>query len=242
MRLFAIGDLHLSGGDDKPMDVFGSQWDRHFFRISEAWRKTVDDRDTVLIPGDISWAMQLEQAVPDLRAIGDLPGRKILCKGNHDYWWNSVTRVRSILPEGMAALQHDAIELENCVVCGTRGWLIPTGGNPLAKEDEKIYRREAQRLRLAVESARQLNRQKPLAVMMHYPPLTMADRENEFVRILEESGAGMVVYGHLHGDGIRAGFHGEYHGIQYRLVSCDGIGFAPLLIGEDASAENLNFL
>ena len=92
MRLFAIGDLHLSGGDDKPMDVFGSQWDRHFFRISEAWRKTVDDRDTVLIPGDISWAMQLEQAVPDLQAIGDLPGRKILCKGNHDYWWNSVTR------------------------------------------------------------------------------------------------------------------------------------------------------
>ena len=116
MRLFAIGDLHLSGGDDKPMDVFGPQWDRHFLRISEAWRATVQEEDTVLIPGDISWAMQLKDARPDLEAIGELPGRKILCKGNHDYWWNSATQVRSILPKGMTALQHDAAELESCVV------------------------------------------------------------------------------------------------------------------------------
>ena len=237
MRLFAIGDLHLSGGDDKPMDVFGPQWDRHFLRISDAWRKTVTGEDTVLIPGDISWAMQLEQAVPDLQAIGALPGRKILCKGNHDYWWGALTRVRSVLPEGMTALQHDAVELENCVVCATRGWLIPTGENPLASSDEKIYRREAQRLRMAAEAARKLSTEKPLVVMMHYPPLTAADRENDFVRILDESGAQLVVYGHLHGEGIRAGFNGIHHGIRYRLVSCDSIGFAPVLIEE---SETIN--
>ena len=242
MRLFSIGDLHLSGGDDKPMDVFGSQWDRHFLRISEAWRRTVADGDTVLIPGDISWAMLLEQAIPDLRAIGELPGNVILCKGNHDYWWGSLTRVRSVLPERMTALQHDAVELDSCVVCGTRGWMIPTRETPLEKADEKIYQREAQRLRLAVDAAKRLNREKPMVVMMHYPPLTVADRDNEFVRILEEGGARQVVYGHLHGDGIRAGFNGEYHGIRYRLVSCDSIGFAPALIGESDSGENLNFL
>ena len=154
MRLFAIGDLHLSGGDDKPMDVFGPQWDRHFFHISQAWRRLVREEDAVLIPGDISWAMRLEEAEADLRAIGELPGFKLICKGNHDYWWNSLTRVRSVLPAGMAALQFDAVELEDWVVCGTRGWLIPTGETPLKAEDEKIYRREGERLKMALEAAR----------------------------------------------------------------------------------------
>ena len=104
MRLFAIGDLHLPGGDDKPMDVFGPQWDRHFLRIRENWLRLVGDEDTVLIPGDISWAMQLADAKEDLDEIGRLPGRKVLCKGNHDYWWNSISQVRAALPAGMTAL------------------------------------------------------------------------------------------------------------------------------------------
>ena len=230
MRLFAIGDLHLSGGDNKPMDVFGPQWDRHFFRISEAWRSRVQEEDTVLIPGDISWAMQMENAIPDLEEIGRLPGKKVICKGNHDYWWSSITRVRNVLPDGMIALQHDAADLGHCVVCGTRGWLIPTEGLTLEAEDEKIYRREAQRLTMALEAARKMAGERPVIAMLHYPPLTPADRENLFTQALEENGTKLVVYGHLHGAGIRAGFTGEHHGVRYMLTSCDSIGFSPVML------------
>ena len=139
MSLFAIGDLHLSGGADKPMDVFGPHWQGHFDRIRADWQAKVKPEDVVLIPGDISWAMRLEDAVADLESIAQLPGRKVLIRGNHDYWWNSITRVRSVLPEGFTALQHDAADLGECVVCGTRGWSIPTGDVPLTPEDMKIY-------------------------------------------------------------------------------------------------------
>ncbi len=171
MRLFAIGDLHLPGGDDKPMDVFGPQWDRHFLRIQENWQKLVEDEDTVLIPGDISWAMQLEDARADLEAIGSLPGRKVICKGNHDYWWNSISRVRSILPPSITAIQHSAADLGEATVCGTRGWLIPTKEAPLDAQNEKIFLREAERLRLALDAAKNIAGGRPLIVMMHYPPL-----------------------------------------------------------------------
>ena len=171
MRLFAIGDLHMSGGDEKPMDIFGPQWDRHFLRIKANWETTVGDGDTVLIPGDISWAMQLKDAREDLEQIGSLPGRKILCKGNHDYWWNSITQVRSALPPSVTALQHDAADLGDVVVCGTRGWLIPTAEQPLSEQDGKIYRREAERLRLALEQGRSMAGDRPLIAMTHYPPL-----------------------------------------------------------------------
>ena len=228
MRLFAIGDLHLSGGDDKPMDIFGPQWDRHFLRIGENWRRLVSPEDAVLIPGDISWAMQLRDAAQDLAWIGSLPGRKILCKGNHDFWWNSITQVRGTLPAGMTALQHDAVELETCVVCGTRGWLIPTQAQALSPQDEKLYRREAERLKMALDAARRLSGDKPLVAMLHYPPLYPGDRENAFTRSLEEHGVALTVYGHLHGAGIASGFQGEWRGVRYQLTSCDSIGFAPV--------------
>ena len=227
MRLFAIGDLHLSGGDDKPMDVFGPQWDRHFFRICENWRRLVNEDDAVLIPGDISWAMQLEQARPDLEEIGRLPGKKILCKGNHDYWWNSVSQVRSILPAGMTALQHNAIDLDNAVVCATRGWMIPTKETPLSEQDEKICRREAERLRLALEDATERAEGKPVIVMTHYPPLLTGETDTVFTRLLEAYKVHTAVYGHLHGTGIQSGYTGEHHGVRYHLVSCDSIGFCP---------------
>ena len=233
MSLFAIGDLHLSGGSDKPMDIFGPQWDRHFLKIRENWERLVRPEDTVLIPGDISWAMRLEDAVPDLEAIGELPGRKILIKGNHDYWWNSVSRVRRALPEGMTALQYDAADAGGAVVCGTRGWLIPGEENPLSPEDEKIYLREAQRLEMSLDAAAKIAEGRPLIVMMHYPPLTTGCRETLFTKLIEERGAETVVYGHLHGEGIRSGFSGEQGGTRYRLVSCDSLGFAPERITED---------
>ena len=228
MRLFAIGDLHLSGGGDKPMDVFGSQWDRHFFRISEAWRETVREEDTVLIPGDVSWAMQLENALPDLLEIAALPGKKILCKGNHEYWWSSISRLRAALPENMTALQYDAVDAGPCVICGTRGWNYPTEGNPLSAEDGKIFRRETQRLEMALDRAEAAGAGKPILVMMHFPPRMKDDPDTPFTRILEaRKRVKAVVYGHLHGDAFAAGFSGECRGIRYYPVSCDGIGFRP---------------
>ncbi|MBR2662042.1 MAG: metallophosphoesterase [Clostridia bacterium] len=227
MSLFAIGDLHLSGGDDKPMDVFGPQWDRHFLRIRENWKELVKEEDTVLIPGDISWAMQLEAAKADLEEIGRLPGKKILCKGNHDYWWNSISQVRSALPDSMTALQHNTADLGDAVVCATRGWMIPTKEMPLSDQDAKICRREADRLRMALDDASARAGGRPVIVMTHYPPLLAGETNTVFTEILEAYGVHTAVYGHLHGTGIQAGFTGEYHGIRYHLVSCDSIGFSP---------------
>ena len=230
MRLFAIGDLHLSGGDDKPMDVFGPQWDRHFFHISEQWRKKVGEEDLVLIPGDISWAMRLEEAREDLEANAALPGRMILCKGNHDYWWNSISRVRAILPPKMQALQFSAVDAGAVVVCGTRGWVFPTEEQPLDEANQRIFRRETQRLRMALEEARDLACGRPIVAMLHYPPLLEGEKETAFTELLEEFRVHTVVYGHLHGQGIQSGYTGEYHGIIYSLVSCDSIGFSPMEI------------
>ena len=226
MRLFAIGDLHLPGGQEKPMDVFGDHWEGHFARIAADWREQVGEEDVVLIPGDTSWAMQLKDAVPDLIAIGALPGRKLLIKGNHDYWWTGVGQVRRVLPEGMQALQHDTADVGCAVVTGTRGWAYPTAENPLSPEDERIFNRELIRLELALESAVKAADGRPILVMLHYPPLYQQDRDTPFTALLEKYPVHTVVYGHLHGAGIRAGFTGEHHGIRYLLASCDSLGFA----------------
>lgn len=225
MKLFAIGDLHLPGGDDKPMDVFGEHWNGHFERISQDWRDRVGEDDTVLIPGDISWAMQLDNARPDLNAIGELPGRKIIMKGNHDYWWNTLSQVKSALPQSMTAIQHNAVDVGCAVVCGTRGWTIPTKDTPLPPEDVKIYNRELIRMEMALQAGAKLKGDKPLVVMMHYPPLYDMERDTAFTAMLDKYPVHTVVYGHLHGAGLKVGFTGGHNGVQYRLVSCDGLGF-----------------
>lgn len=237
MRLFAIGDLHLQGGDDKPMNVFGDHWDNHFQRIGEDWRARVGEEDMVLIPGDISWAMQLPAARPDLQEIGALPGRKLICKGNHDYWWSSITQVRASLPEGMKALQHDAVETDAAVICGSRGWMFPTAETALSQEDEKVLARELIRLEMSLQAAVKLNPEKPLVVMMHYPPLYDMERDTPFTRLFAKYPVHTVVYGHLHGAGIRAGYNGTWGGVQYRLVSCDALDFRLAEIPLD-DAEN----
>lgn len=226
MRLFAIGDLHLPGGQEKPMDVFGDHWEGHFARIAKDWRARVTEDDVVLIPGDTSWAMQLSDAIPDLRAIGELPGRKILIKGNHDYWWGGIGQVRRALPEGMQAIQHDVIDLGDVVVCGTRGWAYPTAEAPLSQEDERIFNREMIRLELALTAAQKAAGERPIVVMLHYPPLYQLDRDTPFTALLEKYAVHMVVYGHLHGAGIRAGFTGMWNGVRYLLASCDSLGFS----------------
>lgn len=226
MSVFAIGDLHLPGHEQKPMDVFGSHWDRHFETISENWRAKISDDDIVLIPGDISWAMQLAEAEDDLNAIGQLPGTKLLLRGNHDYWWNSLSKLRAVLPEKMHAIQNDALRIGDYVFCGTRGWSFPTPQQPLNAQDEKIYQRELMRLRMSLDQARKLACN-DVTVMLHFPPLFADGEGTAFTDILEEYAVTRVVYGHLHGAGIKIGFEGERSGIRYHLVSCDALNFHP---------------
>lgn len=226
MRLFAIGDLHLPGGQEKPMDVFGDHWEGHFDRIAKDWRERVTDDDVVLIPGDTSWAMQLSDAVPDLQLIGGLPGRKLLIKGNHDYWWGGIGQVRRALPEGMMAIQHDVADLGDVVVTGTRGWAFPTEETLLSAEDERIFNRELIRLELALSAAQKAAEGRPVLLMLHYPPLYQTEQDTPFTRLIEKYPVHTVVYGHLHGAGIRAGFTGEWNGVRYMLTSCDALGFA----------------
>lgn len=226
MSFYAIGDLHLPGGDDKPMEVFGSHWEGHFERIRQDWLSRVREEDIVLLPGDLSWAMRLADAVQDLQAIGALPGRKLLVKGNHDYWWSSLTQLRAVLPPGMQAVQHAAVDVGEAVVCGTRGWMIPTRDAPLSAADAKLYARELQRMEMALLDAEKLRAGRPLVVMMHYPPLLLQEMETDFTRLMERFGVHTVVYGHLHGAGIRTGFSGEWRGVRYQLVSCDSLNFS----------------
>lgn len=230
MSIYAIADLHLPGHNDKPMNVFGKQWDNHFETIKEHWLSLISPADIVLIAGDISWAMHFQDAVDDLQAIGDLPGRKIILRGNHDYWWSAIGKLRALLPEGMYALQNDALFLDGYVFCGTRGWTFPTEQCPLEAQDEKIYQRELIRLEMSLAQAQTLTTSAPVIAMMHFPPLLVDEKETAYSRMLAEAGVQKVVYGHLHGTGIPHGFNGLHGGVEYHLTSCDALAFVPKCI------------
>ena len=236
MTIYAIGDLHLPGGDDKSMAVFGAHWEGHWEKIAADWHGRVGEEDIVLIPGDISWAMHLENALPDLMAIGALPGRKILLRGNHDFWWGAITRVRESLPAGMYALQNDAMVLSGITFCGTRGWTHPQGSEE--GEDARLYARELIRLRLSLEQARRLSPNGPLVALTHYPPLGEGGVRTPVSDLMEEFSVGDVVYGHLHGASIKTAFIGRVEGVRYHFVSCDGLDFKlyqmPEIVGSEA--------
>ena len=233
----------MPGGDKKPMDVFGPHWENHFERICENWLERVTPNDVVLIPGDISWAMHLEQALEDLKQIASLPGKILILRGNHDYWWNSLTQLRSNLPEGMFAVQNDAFDAGEVVFCGTRGWMIPPGAaardmdTPAVSQDEKLYRREAMRLEMSLKAAQRIASGRPVFAMMHYPPLLPehAKEGTEFTRLMTEYGVKRCVYGHLHGPSVQRGYNGLYNDVQYDLVSCDALHF----ILKDVSLEGI---
>lgn len=225
MRVFAIGDLHLPGGQQKPMNVFGAHWDDHLSRICADWRERVFPEDLVLIPGDISWAMTLDQARGDLANIGALPGKKLLLRGNHDYWWSSIGQVRAALPEGMYALQNDAFLFGDYLIAGTRGWQTP-GSKEFESSDEKIYRRELQRLELSLKDARKKSEHAPILAMLHFPPFNEQQEDNDFTALLSHYGVTRVLFGHLHGKSVHSAFQGQLDGIWYHLVSCDALGFS----------------
>jgi predicted phosphohydrolase len=227
ISIFAIGDLHLSGAKDKPMDVFGEHWTNHWNKIREDWEKRiVSEEDIVLIPGDISWAMKLQDAVIDLDCIGSLPGRKVMIKGNHDYWWASISKVRSVMHPSIHVLQNDSINLSGYTFCGTRGWVNPTIKD-FTEQDAKIFRREVQRLKLSLESAVEHNKEdgNKLIVLLHYPPFDDRGQPTEMVDIIGQYKPAHVVYGHLHDEGTRFAFEGLYEGTKYHLVSCDYLNF-----------------
>ena len=234
MSVFAISDLHLPGGEPKPMHIFGAHWEDHFERIKADWTRRVKPEDVVLIPGDISWAMRLPDALPDLASIGALPGQKALLRGNHDYWWSSIGRVRAVLPAGMYAVQNDAVRFGDIIVCGSRGWLCP-GFAQATEEDARIYQRELLRLEMSLAEARKkcVGVDSPwMIAMLHFPPFapfspfSERPQETEVMRLLSAYGVHDAVYGHLHGAGLAGAFSGEMEGVRYHQVSCDGLGFA----------------
>lgn len=233
LALFAIGDPHLARACAKPMDIFGPQWADHAARLFANWARTVGPNDTVLVPGDISWAMDLEDALPDLQDLDQLPGTKVLIQGNHDYWWQSIGKIRKLPLRTMRFVQNDHVLAEGYAICGTRGWLLP--GDRAWQDDPahnaKIYAREAQRLQLSLKSALQAGAQ-DIIVMMHYPPVGPGGEPSEFSRILSATpGVRLCVYGHLHGPAAHdRAFNGVLDGVEYRLVSCDYLDFTPVRI------------
>lgn len=228
MQIHAIGDLHLPGGQEKPMDIFGEGWLDHPKRVRAAWIERVDQNDLVLVPGDISWAMTLEEASEDLAYLGSLPGTIVMIRGNHDYWWQAIGRVRQAAPPNVFALQNDHYALpDGTAICGTRGWDHP--GPDSTAHDVKIYDREVVRLELSLKSAVR-DGLRPRIVLVHYPPTTKDGKKTPITDLLERYGVELCVYGHLHGPARKNGIRGVLRGITYHLVACDAIDFAPVLV------------
>ncbi len=230
MRIFAIGDLHLSADGTKPMDIYGGQWIRHAERLEQKWRALVEEEDVVIIVGDISWALKRPEASEDLVWITALPGKKVLIKGNHDLWWTSVSKLNQ-LDKSMFFLQNSCYMVGETAICGTRGWVCP-GDTDFTKQDEKIYNRELGRLRLSLEAARSAGAAEIVGAI-HFPPANDKYEDSGFTALFEEYGVAQVVYGHLHGpDAHFRGIQGQRNGVDYRLVSCDYLECCPLLISD----------
>ena len=225
MNIYALSDLHLSFGTDKPMNVFGRHWDHYEDKMRENWNKVVCDDDYVLICGDISWATYIEESLEDFRYIEGLNGNKIISKGNHDYWWTTAAKQKEFLElhniDKISFLHNNSYELPNGIaICGARGWL------PIAmqknEEDRKIYDRELIRLEISLQSAPSDATQ--IIAMLHYPP------DLAVMEILSRYNVGICVYGHLHGGAQKNAIYGTLDGIRYELTSCDYLGFRPMKI------------
>ena len=224
MSVFTISDLHLSLGTNKPMEVFG--WDNYVKRIESNWKRLVKNEDTVVIPGDFSWALKLEESLEDFKFLNSLPGKKLLLKGNHDLWWSTVKKVNEFFVKNnidtVELVFNNAVAVEDFAVCGTRGWLFSG-----AEDDKKIIDREAGRLRRSLEEAVKTGRE-PL-VFTHYPVAYGEERCDELINVLKEFDIKTVYYGHIHGNGFNNAIP-EFDGIKLKLVSSDCINFVPYLI------------
>lgn len=234
MNLYAIGDLHLSFDEriEKPMDIFGPRWKDHYRKLEENWREIVRENDAVIIPGDISWGLRLDEALADLEWVHNLPGKKILTKGNHDLWWMGVGKLNR-LHDDMFFLQNTSIETAPGVyVCGSRGWVCP-GTEGFSEHDEKIYKRELLRLEFSLKEAQKQN-PKAIIAALHYPPTNDKMQGSGFTDLMERYGVKTCIYGHLHGkEAFKNGMQGVFNGVEYRLVSLDYLECTPKLIYEE---------
>ena len=240
MSLFVIGDLHLStlASTNKSMEVFGRRWAGYIDKISKNWKAIVNPDDTVIIPGDISWALSLEEAESDLKFIDLLPGRKIFLKGNHDFWWSTLSKMKSFFEKKSITtiefLYNNAVVVENFILCGSRGW-YQDNDNEKAHQDnnyEKIIARECIRLRLSLDEGKKLkeeNPEKELIVFMHFPPCWNKFECREFIDVLKEYQVGRCYFGHIHGN-YTAPRYINYDGIDFIIASADYLEFTPRLI------------
>lgn len=252
MKVFAISDLHLSFSGAKPMDVFGQHWQEHAARVEKQWREVVGPGDVVCLPGDFSWALKIDQVAEELEWLGRLPGRKVLIKGNHDYWWASISKVRAALPEGAFALQNDSLTIDGVAFAGARGWVDPRldfsnlsghlsaeeaaelelGSERGAEEDRRIFEKELARLETS------LQRMEPGAklkvALLHYPPTSPGLEATEVTDLLEKYGVDAAVFGHVHRSNETAFENpfGRVGGVELHLASADFIDFTPVLLAE----------
>lgn len=226
MALYAISDLHLSLNTDKPMDIFGDNWAKHDEKIKENWLDKITDEDTILIAGDISWAMKWSESEEDLKWIDRLPGNKIISKGNHDYWWASITKLNKLFNK-TKFIQNNFYTYEDYAICGSRGWTAPN--EKYTEHDIKIYSRECIRLKLSLDEAKKAGYEK-IIVMIHYPPMNDKFEDSEFTKIFEDYKVEKVIYGHIHGYGLKNIFEGNKNGVEYIMTSSDYLKFNPIKI------------
>lgn len=235
MKVFAVSDPHLSFTAEKPMSIFGAVWENHWEAIAADWLEKVGADDIVLLPGDISWGMTTDEARKDLETIGAMPGKKIYVKGNHDYWWGSLSKIRGILPEGSYCIQNDALKFGKFIFCGSRGWSVPEIGVKPDPNDEKLLRREQLRLELSLKAAEKLATGDPQEIkigMMHFPPFDSRMSSTPFTDLFAKYGVKKVVYGHLHGQKCRAELRSIKNDVEYYLTSCDITGNKLVFIAE----------
>ncbi|MDR0286530.1 MAG: metallophosphoesterase [Clostridiales bacterium] len=238
MNIFTIGDLHLSHGTTKPMDVFYG-WEGYVDKLSVNWEKRIKDDDMVIIPGDISWAINFDELVPDLDFLEKLPGKKLLLKGNHDYWWQTSKKLRALVDEhhykNLIFLHNDALisKDKSIAICGGRGWKCP-GEKDFKREDEVIYKRELLRLELSLKKGGDSEKW----VFMHFPPFNSKKQNSGFLELLYKYEVTRCFYGHLHAQKLREAHEGVFEGFpglktEFKLVSGDRLNFNPLLIKND---------
>ena len=224
MSLYVIGDLHLSFGCDKPMDVFGGRWENYIEKLREGF-STVRPEDTTVLCGDLSWAMSLAEALEDFRFVASLPGRKVILKGNHDYWWTTAGQAYRFFAEngidGIEILNNNCLFCGETALCGTRGWTCETAASDA--HDRKMQRRELMRLETSLRAAGEREK----LVFLHYPPKLLTNEWTEAIDLMSDFGVRRCWYGHLHGAGCAQAFEGEYRGIRFRLASADHVHFIP---------------
>lgn len=229
MSIYVIADLHLSFGVDKPMDIFGEAWDNHPEKIRQDWISKVKPEDTVILPGDFSWATYIEEAKKDFEFLNELPGKKILLKGNHDYWWTTLTKMREFIAdngfENIDFLFNNSYLVEDKIIVGSRGWALQDG-----EENKKMINRENERLKLSFKDGiEKYGEDKEFLVFMHYPPIAskelLGSNYLDFYKTMREHNVKDCYYGHLHGNSHKDAIEGEVGGINFHLISSDYLGF-----------------